>query len=177
LFGLGVFLIIFCGVVFFSPEFFIEADNNIPANPMETPTHIVPEWYFLPFYAILRAIPDKLGGVIAMALSILIFAVMPFLDRCKVPGGARYRPIYRIMVYAFIIDVVVLGYVGKKPPGGMMTTIGELATFIYFAIFAVLPFTSQWENRLLVHSNKLPEEALQLISEEREDLERHGKQA
>lgn len=176
LFGLGVFLIIFCGFVFFSPEFFIEADNNIPANPMETPAHIVPEWYFLPFYAILRSIPDKLGGVIAMALSILIFAVMPFLDRCKVPGGARYRPIFRIMFYVFIIDVVVLGYVGKKPPGGMMTTIGEVATFIYFATFAVLPFTSQWENRLLVSSNKLPDEALQLISEEREELERHSKQ-
>ncbi len=174
LFGLGVFLMVFCGFVFFAPNFFIEAENNIPADPMVTPAHIVPEWYFLPFYAILRAIPDKLGGVIAMAMSILIFAAMPYLDRCKVPGGARYRPIYRAMFYLFVVDVFVLGYVGAKPPGGMMTVVGEVATFIYFAIFALLPFTSLWENHLLVHSEKLPPEAMRLIQEEAEDRQRHA---
>jgi len=165
-FGLGVFLIIFCAFVFFKPEFFIEPDNNIPANPLQTPKHIVPEWYFLPFYAILRSIPDKLGGVIAMTLSILVFTAMPFLDRCKVPGGAHYRPVYRVMFFVFIVDVLVLGYVGANPPGGMLTTAGEIATFIYFALFIILPFTSQWENRLLARKKDLPEEALRLVREE-----------
>src|SRR3569623_2136779 len=107
-FGLGVFLIAFCGVVFFAPEFFIEPANNVPANPLQTPPHIVPEWYFLPFYAILRAVPDTLGGVAAMTLSILIFAAMPLLDRSRIPGGARFRPIYRAVFYIFIADVMVL---------------------------------------------------------------------
>ena len=110
-----------------------------------------------------------------MTLSILIFAAMPFLDRCKVPGGARYRPIYRIMFYVFIVDVLVLGYVGAKPPSGVMMTVGEIATFIYFGVFAALPFTSEWENRMLVRSKKLPKEALRLISEEHEDLARSGR--
>ena len=166
-FGLGIFLIVFCGFVFFYPQFFVETENNIPANPLKTPAHIVPEWYFLPFYAILRSIPDKLGGVVAMTLSILIFAAMPFLDRCKVPGGARYRPIYRVMFYVFVIDVLLLGYIGARPPGGIMTKVGEIATFVYFATFAALPFTSQLENRLLLRSTKLPEEARVLIREER----------
>jgi len=174
-YGLGLFLIVFCSFVFFMPEFFIEPDNNIPANPLQTPAHIVPEWYFLPFYAILRSIPDKLGGVIAMTLSILIFAAMPFLDRCKVPGGAQYRPIYRVMFYVFIVDVLTLGYIGSQPPGGVLTTVGEFATFIYFASFIILPFTSQWENRLLARKKDLPKEALKLIRDEVE--ERYGDSA
>ncbi|MDH5378848.1 MAG: cytochrome b/b6, partial [Gammaproteobacteria bacterium] len=84
-FGFGVFLIIYFVFVFYSPNTFIEADNYIPADPLQTPAHIVPEWYFLPFYAILRAIPDLFGGVVAMALSIIIFAVLPYLDRSKIP--------------------------------------------------------------------------------------------
>jgi quinol-cytochrome oxidoreductase complex cytochrome b subunit len=165
-FGLSVFLVVFCAFVFFNPQFFIEPENNVPANPLQTPAHIEPEWYFLPFYAILRSIPDKLGGVVAMTLSILVFTAMPFLDRCKVPGGAAYRPVYRIMFFLFIIDVLVLAYVGGQPVGGAITITGEIATFIYFALFAVLPFTSQWENRLLAHKKDLPEDALKLIRDE-----------
>ena len=166
LYGLGLFLIVFCGCVFFIPEFFIEPENNIPANPLHTPAHIVPEWYFLPFYAILRSIPDKLGGVVAMAMSIIIFALMPFLDRCKVPGGACFRPVFRAMFYFFMADVILLGYIGAQPPNATLTIVGEVATFFYFAIFALLPFTSYWENRMLLQKEKLPVAALTLIREE-----------
>ncbi len=154
-FGLGVFLIIFCGFVFFAPEFFIEPANNEPANPLLTPPHIVPEWYFLPFYAILRAIPDTLGGVAAMSLSILIFAAMPFLDRSRIPGGARFRPFYRAMFYIFVVDVLVLAYIGSQPPGGLIFKIDVAATVIYFAVFLTLPFHSRWEERWL-HARGLP---------------------
>lgn len=168
-FGLGVFLIIFCGFVFFKPQFFIEPDNYIPANPLQTPAHIKPEWYFLPFYAILRSIPDKLGGVVAMVLSILVFTLMPFLDRCKVPGGARYRPVYRVMFFVFIIDVFTLGYIGSQPVSPAVATAGEIATLIYFALFAILPFTSKWENHLLSGNEQLPQEALKLIRDEAQE--------
>jgi len=146
-YGLGVFLIVFCAFVFFKPDFFMEAINNVPANPMQTPPHIVPEWYFLPFYAILRAIPDTLGGVVAMVMSILIFAAMPYLDRSKLPGGARFRPLYRLAFYVFIIDVAVLSYVGAHPPSGVLVGVGRAATFVYFATFLLLPPVSILEER------------------------------
>jgi len=149
LFGLGVFLIIYSYFVFFNPEFFIEAENNQPANPLQTPPHIVPEWYFLPFYAILRSVPDLLGGVIAMGLSVMIFAAMPFLDRSKIPGGAKYRPIYRVLFYIFIIDVALLGYIGTRPPTDLWTLVGQIATLIYFATFIFLPFLSKYEEKWL----------------------------
>lgn len=148
-YGLGVFLIVFCGFVFFKPDFFLEPINNVPANPLQTPAHIEPEWYFLPFYAILRSIPDKLGGVVAMVMSIMIFAAMPYLDRSKLPGGARFRPLYRIAFYIFIVDVAVLSYVGANPPGGTMLVVGRWATFIYFAVFLLLPLVSRKEETWL----------------------------
>jgi quinol-cytochrome oxidoreductase complex cytochrome b subunit len=169
MFGVGVFLIVFCAFVFFSPEFFIEPDNNIPANPMQTPVHIVPVWYFLPFYAILRSIPDALGGVIAMFMAILIFAALPWLDRSKVPGGALFRPGYRVMVYVFFLDVMVLSYIGAKPPDGAFIIIGRLATFIYFGLFLLLPFVSRREDRRQREAG-LPREAEKLIREEQEEL-------
>jgi len=168
LYGLGVFLIIFCFFVFFSPEFFIEADNNIPANPLKTPAHIVPEWYFLPFYAILRSIPDLLGGVVAMGLSVLIFAAMPFLDRSHIPGGARYRPIYRVLFYLFVIDFMVLTYVGAKQPTAALVLTGQIATFIYFALFALLPLISKFEEKWLCKRG-LPAEVEELIRNDSKD--------
>jgi len=174
-FGLGVFLIAFCGVVFFAPEFFIEPANNVPANPLQTPPHIVPEWYFLPFYAILRAVPDTLGGVAAMTLSILIFAAMPLLDRSRIPGGARFRPIYRAVFYIFIADVMVLAYIGSQPPRGPLFKIDVAATVIYFASFLTLPLVSRWEERWL-RARGLPP-ALQALlassSEPKPRRERH----
>ncbi len=168
-FGLGVFLIIFCGFVFFAPEFWIMPENNVPADPMVTPPHIVPEWYFLPFYAILRSIPDPLGGVIGMVLSIAIFLIIPWLDRSKVPGGALYRPGYRIMVYVFFIDVLVLGYIGAQAAEDPYILIGRIATFIYFGLFLLLPFVSRGEDRR-TRETGLPREAEKLIREEQEEL-------
>jgi len=165
LFGVGVFLLIFCAFVFYSPNTFIEAENNLPADPMKTPAHIVPEWYFLPFYAILRAVPDLLGGVVAMAMSVMIFAAMPYLDRSKIPGGARHRPFFRVLFYVFAIDVLVLTYVGMKPPEGVLIPVGQVATFIYFGLFVLLPFISKKEEQWL-RARGLPPELQALVASE-----------
>ncbi|HHH35344.1 MAG TPA: cytochrome b/b6 [Gammaproteobacteria bacterium] len=166
LYGLGLFLIIFCFFVFYMPELFIEPENNIPANPLQTPPHIVPEWYFLPFYAILRSIPDMLGGVIAMVLSVLIFAALPYLDRTRIPGGARYRPVYRAMFYIFCLDIAVLAYVGARPPDDTTTLVGQAATFVYFALFTLLPFVSRREERRLLAGGRLPQAVLDYMARE-----------
>ena len=137
LFGLGVFLVLFSGFVFFAPNFFGEPDNYIPANPLVTPTHIVPEWYFLPYYAILRSIPDKLLGVIAMFASILILMVLPWLDRTPV-RSSRFRPIYKQFFWVLFLDCLVLGYIGAKPPEGAFLVVGRLATAYYFLHFLVV---------------------------------------
>ncbi|MGA8149297.1 MAG: cytochrome b/b6 [Gallionellaceae bacterium] len=163
-FGLGVYLILFCAFVFYRPDTFIEAANNVPANPLVTPPHIEPEWYFLPFYAILRAIPDMLGGVVAMAVSVLIFAILPFADRTTIPGGARYRPIYRAMFYLFIADVLVLGYVGSQPPTGFVVPLGQVATGVYFATFFLLPFVSRAEERWM-RARGLPDDLKALFQQ------------
>ncbi len=165
LYGLGLFLIVFFGFVFFLPDFFIEPANNIPANPMKTPPHIVPEWYFLPFYAILRSIPDLVGGVVAMGASVMIFAAMPYLDRSTIPGGARYRPVYRAMFYVFVVDVLVLGYVGAQPPSEEMLLYGRLASLVYFSVFALLPSISIREDRWL-RARGLPPAVEAYIEEE-----------
>ena len=130
--------------VFFKPDFFLEPINNEPANPFATPLEIVPEWYFLPFYAILRSIPSKLGGVVAMGSAILILAFLPYLDRSSV-RSARYRPVKRVMTWLFFADFLVLGYVGAHPPFGMMVVIGRIATLYYFLYFLLLPFIPLFE--------------------------------
>ena len=124
----------YCIFVFFLPNSLMEPANNIPANPMQTPTHIVPEWYFLPFYAILRSVPNLVGGVVAMGLSVMMFAFMPYLDRSRIPGGARYRPWYRVMFYLFVVDMLVLGYVGYIPPTNQTILMGRMATIILFRL-------------------------------------------
>jgi ubiquinol-cytochrome c reductase cytochrome b subunit len=166
-FGLGVFLLALCGVVFFAPDFFAEPVNNVPANPMQTPVHIEPEWYFLPFYAVLRAVPDKLGGVAAMALSILIFAALPYLDRSRLPGGARFRPAYRLGFFLFIADVAALGWIGAHPPAGALVIAGRVATVVYFALFLLLPWVSRLEERRLRVRGLPPALQAQLDREER----------
>jgi quinol-cytochrome oxidoreductase complex cytochrome b subunit len=137
LFGIGVFLLIYLGVVFFAPNLFGEPDNYIPANPMVTPPHIVPEWYYLPFYAILRSIPDKLGGVVCMFGAILIFFALPWIDSSKV-RSATFRPIYKQVFWVFAADCLLLGYIGAQPPQGSTVIIGQLATAAYFAFFPAL---------------------------------------
>jgi len=175
LFGLCVFLTVYSYFVFYNPNLFIEADNYIPANPMQTPVHIVPEWYFLPFYAILRAVPDLLGGVVAMGISVMIFAAMPFLDRSKIPGGARYRPFYRVMFYLFLLDVLVLGYVGANPPEGYLVPLGQVATFFYFGAFVLLPFGSKMEEKWLRERGLPPEIVALMEGEEAQKQDRRKK--
>jgi ubiquinol-cytochrome c reductase cytochrome b/c1 subunit len=139
-----VLLIVFSVVVFFLPNVLGHPDNYIPANPLVTPAHIVPEWYFLPFYAMLRAIPNKLGGVIAMFGSILLLFFLPWLDT-KV-RSVRYRPVYKWFFWLLIVCVFVLGYVGSQPPEGIFIPIGQVATAYYFGHFLiVLPLLGRIE--------------------------------
>jgi len=145
LFGLGVFLVVFAGFVFYAPDFFGEPDNYIPANPLSTPAHIVPEWYFLPYYAILRSIPDKLLGVIAMFASIFVLFILPWLDRSPVRSG-RFRPIFKWFFLIFIVDCIILGVVGAKPAEGTWLIVGRLATAYYFIhFFVILPLLGAME--------------------------------
>ncbi len=135
--GLGVFLIIFAGFVFFAPNWLGHADNYIPADPLVTPAHIVPEWYFLPFYAILRAVPNTLGGVVLMFAAIAVLFVVPWLDTSKV-RSCRFRPVYRQFLWLFVLTVVVLGFAGANPPDGIWVVISRIATFYYFLHFLVI---------------------------------------
>lgn len=147
-FGVGVFFLVFFYFVFFSPNSLGHPDNYIPANPLVTPPHIVPEWYFLPFYAILRSIPDKLGGVLAMFGAILILFALPWLDKSKVKSG-HYRPMFKIFTMILYVDFLVLGYIGGQAPEDPYLTIGRIATVWYFAHFLViLPLLSKKEKVL-----------------------------
>ncbi|MEC7971408.1 MAG: cytochrome b/b6 [Pseudomonadota bacterium] len=137
MFGLSVFLTIMAAIVFFLPNSMGHPDNYIPANPMVTPAHIVPEWYFLPFYAILRAVPDKLLGVLAMFAAIAVLFVLPWLDRSPV-RSATFRPIYKIMFWVFLLDCVALTYLGAKPAEGIYVVLSRLCTVYYFAHFIIL---------------------------------------
>ncbi len=135
--GIGVLLLVYCAFVFFAPNALGDVANSIPANPLSTPAEIVPEWYLLPFYAILRSIPDKLLGVIALAGAILILFVVPWLDTSRV-RSAYFRPVYKWVFWLFVIDVLVLGWVGANRPEGMMLVYGRLATAFYFGFFIII---------------------------------------
>jgi len=137
LFGIGVLLLIYLSVVFFDPNLFGDPDNYVPANPMVTPPHIKPEWYFLPFYAILRAIPDKLGGVVAMFGAIIILFFLPWIDSSKV-RSAKFRPIFKQVFWIFLVVCLVLGYCGSQPPEGQIVLVGRVATAAYFLFFPLL---------------------------------------
>jgi len=136
-FGLTIFLIIYAGFVFFAPDALGNADNYIPANPLVTPNHIVPEWYLLPFYAILRAIPDKLGGVVCMFGSIGLLFILPWLDTSRVRSCA-FRPIYKWFVFLLAIDMGLLGWCGANPPEGFFVPLARVSTAYYFFHFLVL---------------------------------------
>jgi ubiquinol-cytochrome c reductase cytochrome b subunit len=136
-FGLTVFLIIYAVFVFFMPNALGEPVNYVPANPLATPNEIVPEWYLLPFYAILRAIPDKLSGVIAMFGSIGLLFLLPWLDTSRV-RSCTFRPIYKWFVPVLVIDVLILGYCGAHPPEGYFVPLARVATLYYFFHFLIL---------------------------------------
>jgi len=146
--GVAVFLIVFCSVVFFMPEmggWFLERDNFIPADPLKTPVHIVPLWYFTPFYAILRAVPDKFLGVVAMAGAIFALFLLPWLDRSPVKS-IRYRgTIYKIAVAVFVVSFVALGYLGTQPATPVMTNFARLFSLLYFGFFAALLIIPSFE--------------------------------
>ncbi|SON56539.1 Cytochrome b/c1 [Hartmannibacter diazotrophicus] len=137
LFGIVCFCLFFGWFLFYQPNFLGHPDNYNMANPLSTPAHIVPEWYFLPFYAILRAIPDKLFGVIAMFASIAVLVFLPWLDTSKI-RSATYRPLYKIFFWIFVADAVCLGYIGSRPPEGGYIIAGQLLTTYYFVHFLVI---------------------------------------
>jgi quinol-cytochrome oxidoreductase complex cytochrome b subunit len=144
MFGLCVFLLIYAFFIFYAPNFLGNPDNYIPANPLQTPNHIVPEWYLLPYYAILRSItfsifgiPAKLLGVICSFGSLFMLFIVPWLDTSPV-RSARFRPVYKWVFWLLVIDVLALGWVGFNPPQGIVVTVGQIATLYYYVHFLIL---------------------------------------
>ncbi len=145
LFGLVVFLIVCAWFVFYEPNALLNPDNYIPANPTVTPSHIVPEWYLLPYYAILRAIPNKLLGVLAMFGSIFVLFLLPWLDTSQV-RSARFRPMFRPFFWVFVADCVLLDFAGGQPPEGSWLFLSRLGAAYYFLYFlAILPLVGWFE--------------------------------
>jgi ubiquinol-cytochrome c reductase cytochrome b subunit len=146
--GVIVFLMVFTAILFFAPElggWFLEADNFIPANGLKTPEHIVPLWYFTPFYAILRAVPDKFLGVVAMGAAVVIMFFLPWLDRSKVKS-IRYRGnLYKTILAMFIISFIGLGYLGTQAPTAVTTNIARVLSFVYFAFFLLMPWYTKMD--------------------------------
>ncbi|MGL5363408.1 MAG: cytochrome b [Bosea sp. (in: a-proteobacteria)] len=137
LFAMVCFMAFFAYFIFYVPNYLGHADNYIPANPAVTPAHIVPEWYFLPFYAILRAVPSKLGGVLLMFGSIAVLALLPWLDTSKI-RSMSYRPIARQFFWVFVVVCIGLGYLGAMPAEGGYVIASQIFTLLYFGFFAAL---------------------------------------
>jgi ubiquinol-cytochrome c reductase cytochrome b/c1 subunit len=144
-YGFAVFLIFYSWFIFYMPNYLGEADNYIPANPGVTPAHIVPEWYYLPFYAILRSVPNKLAGVIAMFAAIIVLVFLPWLDSAKT-RSSKYRPLAKQFFWIFVVITILLGYLGAMPPEGVYVIAGRVLTIAYFAYFLiVLPLLARIE--------------------------------
>ncbi|WP_315776147.1 MULTISPECIES: cytochrome c1 [unclassified Bradyrhizobium] len=144
-FGATCFLIFYSWFIFYMPNYLGEADNYIPANPAVTPAHIVPEWYYLPFYAILRSIPNKLAGVVAMFAAIIVLVFLPWLDSAKTRSN-KYRPLGKQFFWIFVVVCIGLGYLGAQPPEGVYVVLGRILTVLYFAYFLiVLPLLARIE--------------------------------
>jgi ubiquinol-cytochrome c reductase cytochrome b subunit len=144
--GVGLFLTAFAIVVFFMPTFFglfMEAPNFEPANPVSTPEHIAPVWYFTPYYAILRAVPDQKMGALLMAISVAAFLFLPWLDRAQ-NKSVRYRGVLsKLLLGMFFITFLVLMWLGLKPAEGLYVMLARIFTALYFAFFILLPFVSK----------------------------------
>ncbi len=136
-YALVVFLILFAWFVFYNPNILGHPDNYIPADPLSTPAHIVPEWYLLPFYAILRAIPSKLGGVLVMFASLGVLFLLPWLDTSRVRSAA-FRPLYKQFFWIFVLNCLILGYLGAQPPEGGFLISARIATAYYFIHFLII---------------------------------------
>jgi ubiquinol-cytochrome c reductase cytochrome b/c1 subunit len=144
-FGVSCFMLFYAWFIFYMPNYLGDADNYIPANPGVTPPHIVPEWYYLPFYAILRSIPNKLAGVIAMFSAIIVLVFLPWLDTART-RSSKYRPLAKQFFWIFVVVCVLLGYLGAQPPEGIYVIAGRILTVCYFAYFLILlPLLSRIE--------------------------------
>ena len=168
-FAVAVFLLIFAFFMFYLPDALGHADNYERANPLVTPPHIVPEWYYLPFYAILRAVPDKLAGILLMGGAIGVLFILPWLDTSKV-RSMRFRPVARVFFIVFVIMCFVLGWCGANAPddiaidfgpGVKFVTVSRIATIYYFAyFFPILPILGFVEK-----TRELPESITKAIHE------------
>jgi ubiquinol-cytochrome c reductase cytochrome b subunit len=144
-----LFLLVLSIIVFYAPNLMGHSDNYIPANPMSTPSSIVPEWYLLPYYAILRSIPDKLLGVVAMFGSLLILLVLPLTDLSR-NRGSQFRPAMKLAFWFFVVDFIILMWIGSQHPETPYVEIGQIATAFYFLWFLVIvPFIGIAENTLM----------------------------
>lgn len=147
------FALFFSVFVYFAPNLLGHPDNYIPANPMSTPAHIVPEWYFLPVYAILRSIPNKLGGVAAIALVFIALLALPFLNTSAIRSSS-FRPLHKKFFWLLVADCVLLGWIGSQPVEPPYVTIGQLASlFFFFYFFLCIPALGKFEAKLLRHQS------------------------
>jgi ubiquinol-cytochrome c reductase cytochrome b subunit len=148
LLGVIGLMVVFIFVICFKPNALGHPDNYLMADAISTPAHIVPEWYFLPFYAILRSIPDKVGGIVAMLVSILILLVLPFITTSEI-RTATFRPVYKCLYWMLFSDFIILGWVGQQGVEDYIIQIGQIATTFYFVFFAFLvPITGTVEKIL-----------------------------
>lgn len=149
------FFLVLSIIVFYYPNLMGHSDNYIPANPMQTPPSIVPEWYLLPFYAILRSIPNKLLGVIAMFGSLLILLILPYTDLSRIRGN-QFRPAMKVFFWFFVVNFVILMWIGSQHPNSPYVEIGQIATAFYFVWFIfIVPFLGLSENSLMDVATKL----------------------
>nr|YP_010577896.1 apocytochrome b [Cryptomonas pyrenoidifera]UZP15116.1 apocytochrome b [Cryptomonas pyrenoidifera] len=152
LFSWVIAFIFYFGFVYFAPNYLGHTDNYIEANAMVTPAHIVPEWYFLPFYAILRSIPHKLGGVIAMFAALLVLLLLPYLNTSEVRSSS-FRPLHRQFFWLLVLDYFILGWIGGCAPETPYLEIGQIATFFYFFYFLIIiPVLGIIEKRLISYN-------------------------
>ena len=148
-FAFFIFTLVFSIFVFYFPNYMGHPDNYIPANPLVTPAHIVPEWYFLPFYAILRSIPDKLGGVAAMGGALIVLFLIPFTNVSEI-RSTTFRPLFKIFYWLLVADFLILGWIGQKPVKTTFVIAGQVATAYYFIFFIILiPITGVIESFLI----------------------------
>jgi ubiquinol-cytochrome c reductase cytochrome b subunit len=151
--GWVAFAIFFSIFVFYAPNVLGHPDNYIPANPMSTPAHIVPEWYFLPVYAILRSIPNKLGGVLAIGLVFVCLFALPFLNTSYVRSSS-FRPIHKKLFWLLVADCLLLGWIGSQPVEAPYVTIGQIASLGFFVYFALIPVLGKLETNFIYNSHR-----------------------
>ena len=154
LFGFIVLMFIFSIFIYYYPNTLGHPDNYIPANPMKTPLHIVPEWYFLPYYAILRSIPNKIGGVVAMFGSLLILLTIPFTNSSEIRSTV-FRPLFKILYWLLVVSFLILGWIGQMPVDYPYTEVGIIAMIYYFFFFIIIiPFIGRLESYLIRYNKK-----------------------